>query len=332
MISYYRKEYTMTGSKRKIVTLYPGFADTHKEKIAASAAEYGFEAVFCDDRETALREALDAEIVLSYDPATAKAGTGVKWVCSPSAGVNHFREPLAGTGIMLTNSAGAHSVTIAEHIIMVTLELMRKRMDYIRLAAQRKWVMDLPVRSIHGARIAMLGTGNIGQETAKRLRAFEPESIVGINRKGMAPDGIFDRIVTIGDIDSILPETDLLIMSLPSTAETKLLFTEERMLRLPAESYIVNVGRGDVLDEKALERILRSGKLAGAALDVFEKEPLDPDSTLWDCPGLVLTTHVAGNWTLPLTVDRITDMFIEDLANYCEGRRLKRLIDLDVGY
>ena len=78
--------------------------------------------------------------------------------------------------------------------------------------------------------------------------------------------------------------------------------------------------------------MLRSGSIAGAALDVFEKEPLDPDSTLWDCPRLVLTTHVAGNWTLPYTVDRITELFVEDLDNYSNGRPLKRFVDITAGY
>ena len=316
----------------KIMVNYPAFTDKHRKLIESTAAKYGYNVVFCDDKETALRESADSEIILGFDPAFAKAGNKVKWVCSPSAGINHFFEPLAGTDIMLTNSAGAHSLTIAEHIIMVTLEIMRRRMDYVELARQRKWVIDLPVRSIYGATIAMAGTGNIGQETAKRLRAFEPAEIVGINRSGSAPDGLFDRIVTVSDIESVLPETDLLILSLPSTPETRRLLTEERLRMLPGTAYIVNVGRGDVLDEKALERMLREGSIAGAALDVFEKEPLDPESTLWDCPNLVLTTHVAGNWTLPHTVDRIAELFTEDLVNYCEGKPLIRLIDVNKGY
>ena len=322
----------MSEAARKIAVYYIAFTDKHKKLIEDTAGKYGFKAVFCTDRDTALKEAKDAEIVLGYDPALAKAGDNIKWVCSPSAGINHFLKSLAGTDIMLTNSAGAHSLTISEHIIMVTLELMRKRMDYIKLAQQRKWVIDLPVSSIYGARIAMAGTGNIGQETAKRLRAFSPACITGINRSGKDSSGLFDKIVAVSEIESVLPETDLLILSLPSTPETTGLLTEERLRMLPKTSYLVNVGRGDVLDEKALERILREGSLGGAALDVFEKEPLDPENTLWDCPRLVLTTHVAGNWSLPYTVDRIAELFAEDLENYCEGRPLKRLIDLNRGY
>ena len=322
----------MGNNTRKLVAQYQGFTDKHKARIAECARKYGFTAVFCDDRDEALREAANAEVVIGFDPAFVKAGKQLKWICSPSAGINHFFEALKGTDVMLSNSAGAHSLTIAEHIVMVTLELMRKRPEYIRLAGQRKWVIDLPVSSIHGSRITMVGTGNLAREAVKRLSAFDPERVVGVNRRGADPDGLFDRVVTVSELDTILPETDLLILSLPSTADTKGLLTEERLRRLPQTAYLVNVGRGDVLDEKALERILREGSLGGAALDVFEKEPLDPESTLWDCPNLVLTTHVAGNWTLPYTVDRITDLFLEDFANYCEGRPLKRRIDPERGY
>ena len=322
----------MEKNKRKIVLFYPAFTDKHKKQINECAEKYGFSCIFCVDREKAVHEAEDAEIVLAYETAVAKASKKLKWVCTPSAGVDHYYDLIAGTDILLTNSSGAHSVTISEHIIMVTLEVMRKRMEYVRLASERKWEIGLPVRSIHGSRIVMAGTGNIGQETAKKLRAFEPESIIGINKGGSNPDGLFDRIVPLTEIDSILPETDLLIMSLPSTSETKRLMTEERLRKLPTSAYIVNVGRGDAIDEKALERILREGKLGGAALDVFEKEPLEPDNTLWECPNLVLTTHVAGNWTLPYTVDKVADFFTEDLINYCEERPLNKLIDINKGY
>ena len=78
--------------------------------------------------------------------------------------------------------------------------------------------------------------------------------------------------------------------------------------------------------------MLREGKLGGAALDVFEKEPLDKDSTLWDCPRLILTTHVAGNWTLPYTVEKIVSLFAVDFENYCAGRPLKQIVDIEAGY
>ncbi len=316
----------------KLITAFPALTQEHKTKIRECAGRYDCSVVFCDDQQEALKEAEDADIVFGMNAALAKAGEKVKWVCTPSAGVDHFLPVLRGTDIRLTNSSGAYGLTIAEHIVMVTLEIMRRRPEYVELARSRTWEHDLAVRSICDARITLVGTGDIGKEAAIRLKAFGPKNMTGVNRRGQNPDNLFDKIVTLSEIESVLPETDLLVLSLPSTPETKGLLTEERLHMLPEDAYIVNVGRGNVLDEKALEKILRAGELGGAALDVFEQEPLPADNGLWDCPRLVLTTHVAGNWTLPYTVNRIVDMFVEDIANFFENRPLNNLVDLTAGY
>ncbi|MCR5337072.1 MAG: D-2-hydroxyacid dehydrogenase [Lachnospiraceae bacterium] len=322
----------MDSNKKKLVVAFPALNDDRKRKIEDHVSAKGYQAVFCKDQETALREAVDAEIVFGMNAALATAGSGIKWVCTPSAGVDHFLNVLKGKDIILSNSSGAYGLTIAEHIVMVTLEAMRRRPEYVNLVRDRVWEHDLPISSIHDARITFVGTGDIGKEAAIRLKAFGPKSMTGVNRRGRNPDQLFDRIVTLDEIEMVLPETDLLVLALPSTTQTMGLLTEERLRMLPTGTFLVNVGRGNVLDQDALERILREGKLGGAALDVFEKEPLDPNSSLWDCPRLVLTTHVAGNWTLPYTVDRIVDMFLADFDNFCENRPLNNRVDMTAGY
>ena len=132
-------------------------------------------------------------------------------------------------------------------------------------------------------------------------------------------------------LDAVLPQTDILIASLPGTAETRRMLDAAKLALLPDGALLINVGRGSVLDEAALEKELRAGRLQ-AALDVFEHEPLPKDSPLWDCPNLRLTPHVAGNMTLPYTVERIVSMFLEDFENYCAGRPLKRLVAREKGY
>ena len=322
----------MQGSERKIVTVVPALTDEQKERIKKAAEKNGFRTVFCMSGKEAAKEMPGAEILVSANGSLIGLGTDLKWVCSPFAGVDPLISVLEGKDILLSNSSGAYGVTISEHIIMVTLELMRRRMEYINLIRDRIWENTLPIHSIQGARITLLGTGNIGQETAIRLRAFSPVSIVGVNRRGGDPGSLFDRIAPLSELDDLLPQTDLLISSLPSTSQTRDLLTEERLKLLPADAYLVNVGRGDVLDQEALEKMLRAGALGGAALDVFREEPLPADGTLWDCPRLVLTTHLSGTWTLQYTVERIVEMFLEDLDNYCAGRELAHLVDLKAGY
>lgn len=317
---------------KKIAVFYAPLTEEHRKMIKEAADRKGFSVAFCSDEEETAREVEDAEVIFTLNANLASKGKKVRWICTPSAGVDHFLPYVTGTDIMLSNSSGAYGVTIAEHIVTVTLELMRRRCEYSKIVEKRQWRNDLPVRSVKGSRIVMLGTGDIGREAAIRLRSFGPESITGVNRHGSNPSGIFDEVVTSDDLETVLPDTDLLIMSLPSTDKTKAIMSKERLMMLPKTAYIVNVGRGNAIEEGALEKLLRDGELAGAALDVFEKEPLDPASSLWDCPRLIITPHVAGNWTLPYTVDRIVDLFLEDFDNYCNDRPLCRLVDTKAGY
>ena len=301
--------------------------------IAAAAQTHGFEALFFDSDAAALPALANAEIVFGQSAALAKNSPRLRWLCTPSAGVNQF----AGGGVfaspdaVLTNSSGAYGVTIAEHVIMIVLEVLRRQQDYNAIVKRREWIRDLPVRSIKNSRITLLGTGDIGQECALRLRAFGPQTLTGVNRGGKNPRALFDRTVPQSDLDGALPATDILIISLPGTGETFRMLDARRLALLPDGALVVNVGRGTVVDQKELERELRAGRLH-AALDVFEQEPLPADDTLWDCPNLLIAPHVAGNMTLPYTKDRIVELFLEDLENYCAGKPLLRQVNLKKGY
>ena len=318
---------------RRIVIAIAELEACHRERIASAAKEHGFEACFFNSDEAALPALADAEIVFGQSDFLAKNSPRARWLCTPSAGVNQF----AGEGVfaspdaVLTNSSGAYGVTIAEHVIMITLEMLRRQPEYSAIVQRREWVRNLPVWSLKNSRITLLGTGDIGQECAVRLRAFGPRELVGVNRSGRNPRTLFDRIVPQDQLDSILSQTEILIISLPGTGETFHMLEARRLALLPEAALVVNVGRGTVIDQKALERELRAGRLR-AALDVFEQEPLPPEDSLWDCPNLLITPHVAGNMTLPYTKDTIVRLFLEDFENYCAGRPLSRRVNLKKGY
>lgn len=302
--------------------------------IADAAARRGFEAVFCDDTPSARAAAGTAEVIFASDDGLIARAPGLKWFSVPSAGAEQYIKPalLDREGIQLTCSAGAYGVTISEHIVMVTLDMMRRMGEYQTLVAQRGWRRDLPVRSIRGSRVLMLGTGDIGRETARRLRAFGPASIQGVSRSGVAREGFFDAVYPMDRLDDLLPGTDLLVMSLPGTPETRNVLDERRLMRLPEDAFIVNVGRGSAIDEAALIKLMAGGRFAGVALDVFREEPLPPESELWECPRLLITPHVAGNTTLPYTVQRIAELFLENFERYCDGLPLLRAVAADKGY
>ena len=321
-------------SERTIVVWIPGIPEEQLKRIETAAERRGFRAVFPEDRKAAGAAAADAEILFTQSNRLCGEAPRVKWVCTPSAGVDHFLKNGVpeNPDTILTNSSGAYGVTIAEHVVMVTLEMMRRKAEYNAIVRERKWTRDLHIDAIHGSRVTLLGTGDIGCECARRLQGFRPACLTGINRRGQNPEGLFDRIVTVDRLEEALPETDLLICSLPATAETEGLLTAGRLAMLPENGRIVNVGRGSVLDQKALEKMLREGRLAGAALDVFTAEPVPPEDSLWDCPGLLITPHVAGNMTLDYTVERIVDQFLEDLENYTAGRELRYTVDRKRAY
>lgn len=214
---------------------------------------------------------------------------------------------------------------------MVTLEVLRRQQEYTRIVSEREWRRDLPIRSIRGSRILILGTGDIGREVALRMRAFSPERIVGINRSGRNPGDTFDAVDTLPNLDRWIADSDLLILALPGTAETLHVLDRRRLAVLPQGALIVNVGRGSAIDQEALREQLQAGRLF-AALDVFETEPLPQQDPLWTCPNLLLTPHVAGNMTLPYTLERIVDFFLENLAAYGAGKPLKRQVDFAKGY
>ena len=319
---------------RKLLVYVYHLTDAHHAAISCAAEAHGFDAVFRDSREGALREAPDAEIIFSHEPSLPGVAPDLKWMCCAYAGVEPFLPDAAyaNPAALLTNSSGAYGVTIAEHIVMVALTLMRRQSEYNRIVAARGWARDLSIRSIHGSRVTMLGAGDIGREAAIRLRAFGPGRIVAVNRSGRNAGEMFDRTLPGSALDDVLPRTDLLVMSLPHTPETRGIMDARRLALLPGDAFLVNVGRGSAIDEAALVDAMSRGHLAGASLDVFAEEPLPRDNPLWDCPRLFITPHVAGNMTLGYTVDRIVEMFLEDFGNYCEGRPMKRLVDRDRGY
>ena len=318
---------------RLLVVCVPELLPEQTARIRSVAEQAGFSVRFLDAVPEDGAELREAEVILGSDPALSRQAPRLRWLCTSFAGVNQFMSPdaFANPDALLTNSSGAYGVTIAEHLIMVTLMALRRQIEYNRIVANRQWIRRLPMRSIHGSRVLLLGTGDIGQEAAKRLRAFEPAEIIGVNRGGRNPHQLFDRVFPVDQLDQLLPDADLVMISLPGTPETHHLLGPRQLKLLPDHALLVNVGRGPVIDGQALEAELRAGRLM-AALDVFEEEPLPPDHSLWSCPRLIITPHVAGDTSLPYTLERIVTLFLEDFQRYVAGLPLLRLVDRTRGY
>ncbi len=318
----------------KIIVYNNALKSRHKNMIRETADKVGAEVCFIDSEDSIPEGFEDAEVFYGTGLKTIGKSRHIKWFCAPSAGVDFLLNPgvFANEDCIITNSAGAYGVSIAEHIIMVSLMMMRQMHVFFRKSILGEWGRPLLQKSLKDCRITVLGTGDIGSSFAKRAKAFEPKSIVGVCRSGKCSESSFDKIFRIDELDEVLRDTELLVMCLPGTAETEGVLSKERMVLLPKGAYVVNVGRGSAIDESALIENLESGRLAGAALDVFANEPLPEASPLWNTKNLIITPHVAGNLTLDHTLDKNVEMFCENMINYAEGRPFKHVIDKARGY
>ena len=318
----------------KILVVSSSLKPEHIRKIRETAMSVEAEVVFAEDDIAAEKEYFDAEVIYGFATKIAAKSRNLKWLCVPSAGVDFLMKPgaFANEDCLLTKSSGAYGVSVAEHIIAVSLMMMRQLTAAHEEALRGVWGLPRPVKSLKDCRITVLGTGDIGRTFARRAAAFEPAALIGVNRGGVCKENCFDRVEAVSELDRILPQTDLLIMCLPDTPETRGILARKRMELLSEGAYVVNVGRGSAIDENALCELLEAGRLAGAALDVFQTEPLPGDSPLWKTKNLLITPHISGKRTLKHTLDKNVDMFCEDLFNYAESRPLKYLVDRKKGY
>ena len=320
---------------RKIAVLSSFMEEHHITRIQDTAARCGFTADFYPDDRLPKDKAVEYEVLYGLvGPGFLKYMSGLKWLCTPSAGVEPYTpdEIYPSPDVLLTNSAGAYGITISEHILMVTLMLLRRMPDFQQVVRERRWVRSMPMRSICGSTITVVGTGDIGTNFARRAKALGAKTIYGVRRTKKAADPCFDAICTLEELDELLGSTDILVMALPATAETVNVLSRQRIARLPRHAVVVNVGRGSAVDQDALMEALNDERIAGAALDVMVPEPLPVDHPLWESKNLIITPHISGNMSLGITRDLDVEMFCGDLENYAAGRPLQHLVNRKLGY
>jgi phosphoglycerate dehydrogenase-like enzyme len=248
----------------------------------------------------------------------------VDWVQSSWAGVTPLIEARR-RDYVLTGIKDVFGPQMAEYTLGFLLAHELRVLER-REAQQRHEWFRAHSGTLAGKRIGILGTGSIGTAIANAARAFDL-SAVGLSLSGTGKPG-FDRVYPAGELPEFLESIDYLVSTLPATPATDRLLDAAAFRLLPAEAYFVNVGRSNVVDDAALIEALESGRLAGAALDVFDEEPVPPDSPLWDTPNLTMTAHIAAI-SHPLL---IVPVFIDNHSRYVRGQALKHVVDFDKGY
>ena len=223
-------------------------------------------------------------------------------------------------------------MAVSEHMLGMLLALMKKLALYRDKQFEGRWEDLGPVVSLYDSKVLSVGLGDIGTSFAKLCAACGAH-VTGIRR---APGGekpaFVDAVYAVEKLDALLPHFDVVFLSLPETPATKNLMNAERIARMKPGAYLLNAGRGSALDQSALLSAVRSGKLAGAALDVTSPEPLSPDHPLWREPRIFVTPHVSGQYHLPSTHDRIIAIACENLRALEAGTPLRSEANFDAGY
>lgn len=251
----------------------------------------------------------------------ARVLPGLRLVQSLAAGPDSLLRAGFGEGVVLAGGAGLHSVTVSEHALALILELVCRLPQAAAAQREHRWATELggvrplhpqgPVTTLLDARVLIWGFGQIAQHLAPLLQGLGAR-VRGAARTAGARAGF--EVVAEADLGTALESTDVLVMILPATADTRHALDADRLARLSPDAYVVNVGRGSTVDERALLEALTGARLAGAALDVTETEPLPADSPLWQAPNLVLTPHAAGG--RPVGAD---PLIAANLAALAEG-------------
>ncbi|MBU5592337.1 phosphoglycerate dehydrogenase [Clostridium sp. MSJ-4] len=278
------------------------------------------------------KELEEVEALICYNPFETldiKEMKNLKWIQLSSVGIDQLpKDKVIEEDILVTNNRGGYSIPMGEWIVLNILELYKKRMDVFKNRMNKKWKMDTSILELYGKTVGFIGTGTIAQEGAKRLQGF------GIKAIGMNTDGrdvqYFDKCYKKEEINKMLSISDVVVVTIPYTKDTHHLLNKERLQVIKDNAVIINVARGSIIDEKSLIEELNKGRFMGAALDVFETEPLPKDSELWDMNNVIITCH--NSWMSEERNNRRFDTVYENLKRYSKGEDLLNIVDIERGY
>ena len=290
---------------------------------------------FADD-EDGLRGALGGADVLFYFKGSKaplqqawEHATRLRWIQTASDGLDGLLFPeLVAAGPVVTNARGVFDDSIAEWAIGAMLAMVTGLDGSIVAQTERRWDDERGTQRLAGLRLVVLGPGPIGRATARRARDLGM-AVAAVGR-APRPDDLFDRVGGPEDLHAMLGEADVVFDALPLTPDTQHYVDAAALAAMKPSARFLNVGRGATVDEAALVDALRAGRLAGAALDVFEVEPLPSDSPLWAIPNVIVSPHICGDfdgWE-----EETVRIFVDNLGRFVRGEPLRNLVDTSLGF
>lgn len=317
----------------KILVHYP-FAPHQMETLRAVATQHGdHQLLHATTDEEAVDQAADVEVLMGFfRPLVCAAAPKLRWIQSFSAGMDKFLFPevIERDDVQVSNVAGLYAAQGAEHAWALLLALTRQLPEAIHNRERKIWKLEQPI-VLAGSTLGLIGLGGFGMEMAKRAQGY-PMTILAVDAmRTDKPDEVDElKPATRDNLHDLLRRSDVVMTACPLTPETYHLISSEELAIMKESAYLINVTRGGIVDEPALVEALNAGQIAGAGLDVVEKEPLAEESPLWDAPNLILTPHRAG--ASQHRQQSICEFFSQNLARYLSGETPLNIIDKQKGY
>jgi phosphoglycerate dehydrogenase-like enzyme len=255
-----------------------------------------------------------------------RAGSSLQWLFTAIAGLDSLDLPALGRqGTIVTNGTGINAIACAEYAVMGVLVAAKRYDEVVRAADRHEWPTSAPGRvELFETRALIVGMGAIGTLIAERLRAFGVE-VTGVTRSGR------DGTLTPDQWRGQLGMFDWVILGAPSTGETKAMVGAEELAAMKPSAWLINIARGDMIDQDALIAALKARTIAGAFLDPTEPEPLPADHPLWVAPNALITMHLSGRSQTRMFL-RAADLFLRNLDAFLAGRPMENVVDLNAGY
>jgi D-2-hydroxyacid dehydrogenase (NADP+) len=308
--------------------------ERYVEMVTGELESRGHEVTVCRDLDSAIAAASTADIMVGWRivPEILANAPRLKWVQFGSAGIDHSLFPeLLSSEVILTTLSGIHRTPLSEHILALMLALSRRLDVAMRLQMDKRYDRTLfagTADELRSRTVGIIGLGKVGQELARLCKCLGM-TVIGTKRTREDLEHV-DRVFMPDEMDEVLKSSDYLVLVLPLTSETKALIGSRELGLMKPTARLVNVARGQMVDEDALVDALRNEGLAGAALDVFTREPLPSDSPLYDLENVILTPHVAAAHRT--YAERAFEIFKANLDAFESGAPMINVFDRDRGY
>jgi len=306
--------------------------DYGKEKIK-KMVEIGYNIILKEEKDLFYSDEFEnVEVIICYNPfktLDVSKFNNLKWIQLSSIGIDQLPiEKIINREIIVSNNQGGYSKPMGEWVVLSILEILKNKKEIFVNQQNKKWKMDTGILELVNKKILFLGTGTIAKESAKRLKGFEC-LIDGINTSGREQE-YFKNVYKSSEISKVLADYDIVISTLPKIKETFHYINKEFMDLMKDDSILINVSRGEIIDEIELINQLHNGKFLGVSLDVFEIEPLSELSDLWNFDRVYISAH--NSWISELKNERRFDMIYENLKRYKNANALLNEVNYIRGY